>query len=116
MRLDAANDRAPFASPRLAARLDLAGGRAIRLAAGRSFRPPSFDDLFFPDVGGALGNPDLRPERALEVELGLSQTIGRAATLAASLFWREIDDLIDALIMADQAERLSTVTGGDDDA
>jgi peptide chain release factor 1 len=28
----------------------------------------------------------------------------------------EIDRLIDALIMADQAERLATLTGGDDDA
>jgi peptide chain release factor 1 len=42
--------------------------------------------------------------------------IGRTVHNIPSVMAGEIDDLIDALIMADQAERLSTVTGGDDDA
>jgi vitamin B12 transporter len=37
----------------------------------KSFRAPSFDELFFPDQGFARGNPDLRPERALVADGGL---------------------------------------------
>jgi len=41
--------------------------------------------------------------------------IGKTVHNIPSIMAGEIDDLIDALIMADQAERLSSVTGGDDD-
>ncbi len=42
--------------------------------------------------------------------------IGKTVHNIPSIMAGEIDDLIDALIMADQAERLSSVTGIDDDA
>ncbi|MFP5341458.1 MAG: peptide chain release factor 1 [Candidatus Limnocylindria bacterium] len=41
--------------------------------------------------------------------------IGRTVHNLPSIMAGEIDDLIDALIMADQADRLASVTGGDDD-
>jgi peptide chain release factor 1 len=41
--------------------------------------------------------------------------IGKTVHNIPSIMAGEIDDLIDALIMADQAERLSTVTGSDGD-
>jgi peptide chain release factor 1 len=41
--------------------------------------------------------------------------IGKTVHNIPNIMAGEIDDLIDALIMADQAERLSSVTGGDDD-
>jgi peptide chain release factor 1 len=41
--------------------------------------------------------------------------IGKTVHNIPNIMAGEIDDLIDALIMADQAERLSTVTGGDGD-
>lgn len=98
-RFDARSDGAPFLSPRLALRVDLPRSSNLRLAAGRSYRPPSFDDLFFPDVGGAVGNPGLRPESAFDAELGVSVAFGhppgaRRTSLAASLYEQHIDDLI----------------------
>jgi outer membrane cobalamin receptor len=93
-RLDASSDFAPFLSARLAVGLDLPAGHDVRLSAARSYRPPSFDDLFFPDVGGALGNPALRPERAFDLELGLGRTFGRRSAIRSSGFWQQIEDLI----------------------
>jgi outer membrane cobalamin receptor len=94
VRLDTQNDLPPLLSSRLALGVDLPAGYNLRLSAGRSYHPPSFDDLFFPDTGGALGNPDLEPERAFEVELGLGRAFGQRATLATHGFRQEIDDLI----------------------
>jgi outer membrane receptor protein involved in Fe transport len=39
--------------------------------AGTSYRPPTFDDLFWPATGMAVGNPDLRPERASDWDVGV---------------------------------------------
>jgi len=41
-------------------------------AYGTSFKAPSFNSLYFP----GFGNPDLRPERGRNAELGLSYTMG----------------------------------------
>jgi vitamin B12 transporter len=95
LRLDTQSDLDPFLSPRLALRLDLPGGHQLRFATGRAYRPPSFDDLFFAGRAGALGNPDLAPERALEVELGVERGLESVGgRIVASLFWQEIEDLI----------------------
>ncbi len=97
-RLDAASDAAPSLNPRLGLRVDLDHGLDLRLAAGRSYRPPSFDDLFFPDVGGAMGNPNLRPERALDLEMGVGGGFGRPprhdASFAVNAYRQQVDDLI----------------------
>ncbi len=102
-RLDVATEHAPIVSPRLAFVLALPGAGELRAAAGRAYRPPSFDDLFAADRGASVGNPALAPERATEIELGLARTFALAggagggaarARLAASAFHQEIVDLI----------------------
>lgn len=42
----------------------------IRAALARSYRVPSFQELFLPDKGYERGNPNLRPEEAWSVEVG----------------------------------------------
>ena len=37
----------------------------------RSYRVPDFDELFFPDKGFIRGNPNLRPERAWNADVGV---------------------------------------------
>jgi outer membrane receptor protein involved in Fe transport len=80
-------------SPRLLGRL--APGRALELraSAGRSFRPPSFDDLFLPARTTAAGNPYLKPERAVDADLGVTLTAGRWS-LSTTGFTSRITDLI----------------------
>ncbi len=72
----------------------------VRAALGTSFRAPSFDDLFWPATGLAIGNPDLRPERGDDWNLGVDWNTGAAAAntsrLRASLdlFEQRVRDLI----------------------
>jgi outer membrane receptor protein involved in Fe transport len=72
--------------------LPLAGPLSIRVSAGRTFRPPSFAELY---LSQALlrPNPDLRPERAVSVDAGL-RAGGRAALASVSAFVTRYDDLV----------------------
>ncbi len=55
----------------------------------RAFRAPDGTDRF-----GFGGNPDLKPEQAESVELGLRYELNAAQQLSANLFYSEIKDLI----------------------
>lgn len=45
-------------------------------------------------VGNVINNPDLKPERTTEYELGFKQKISRTSALSISAFYREIKDWI----------------------
>jgi len=68
---------------------ELARGLRLLAAAGTAFKAPTFDDLYNPWGG----NPELDPERARNVELGL-QTHGRAVDWSLALFQTDVDNLI----------------------
>lgn len=57
---------------------------------GTAFKAPSFNDLYFP----FFGNPDLQPETARSVELGLRHAPGSQWHWQAQLYRTRIDDLI----------------------
>ena len=61
-----------------------------RLSAGRSYRAPTFNELYYP----YMSNPDLKCERAWSGEAGLAYT-DDAISLSASGFARLIDDMIE---------------------
>ena len=65
----------------------------------KSFRVPNFDELFLPDKGFIRGNPDLRPEEALGVDVGFELALARlgpvdALRLQFSWFYNDIDNMI----------------------
>jgi vitamin B12 transporter len=61
-------------------------------AFGTAFKAPTLNELFFPD----FGNPDLDPEKSRSTEIGLAfQPVDASYALDASVFYTEIDDLID---------------------
>ncbi|OZI62623.1 TonB-dependent receptor domain-containing protein [Bordetella genomosp. 11] len=47
--------------------------RAIRATVGANtgFRAPNFNELYWPNDGGFVGNPDLKPETSRNIEAGL---------------------------------------------
>jgi outer membrane cobalamin receptor len=98
-RADAVEDLSPRATVRASATRTLAGdgdpGRwlAVRAGGGTAFRPPTFDDLFWPARASAAGNPDLEPERAWDVDVGLELAAPRARA-QVSAFHSRVDDLI----------------------
>jgi outer membrane cobalamin receptor len=83
-------------SPRASARYLIASsGTIIRVSAGRSFRAPTFNDLYWTDAYGNIGNPDLKPETAKEYEGSIEQPFGKKAGVKVTGFTRRVKDLID---------------------
>jgi len=66
---------------------------SFKANAGRSYRAPSFGELFFPNEGFIRGNPNLKPETAYDFDIGFILSHPRAA-LEVTYFRSHIDDLI----------------------
>ncbi|MBA7482353.1 Vitamin B12 transporter BtuB [subsurface metagenome] len=62
----------------------------VRGSIGKAFRAPTFNDLYWPQGG----NPDLKPETGWQVEIGGESEISNNFFIRASLFNREIKDMI----------------------
>lgn len=65
----------------------------LRAGGGSGFRPPTFDDLFWPARASAAGNPDLRPERAVDLDSGIGFERDDLR-LTANAFGSRVRDLI----------------------
>lgn len=63
---------------------------AFRAVVGTGFRAPSLFERF-----SAYGDPALKPEQSRSFELGVEKGFGARAQVKATLFYTEIDDLID---------------------
>ncbi|WP_299558395.1 TonB-dependent receptor [uncultured Sulfitobacter sp.] len=62
---------------------------ALRAVLGTGFRAPSLYERF-----SLYGDANLNPEESRSFELGVEKTYGGTATVKATLFYTEIDDLI----------------------
>ncbi|MBN1698194.1 MAG: TonB-dependent receptor [Spirochaetales bacterium] len=67
--------------------------QSIKGSFSRSFRAPTFNDLYWPADAFAEGNPDLAPEQGYEGDLGIC---GSAENIAYTcfFFFRYIDEVI----------------------
>jgi vitamin B12 transporter len=91
------------ASPRASARYLIKGtGTIFRASAGKSFRAPTFNDLYWPFRSSTFfgatyieqGNPALVPESAREYEGSIEQSLGKGNMLKVTGFRRKVDNLI----------------------
>lgn len=67
-------------------------------------RPPersnfSPTDYYFleQNIGGLLNNPDLKPEKTVDYEIGFAQTLSLKSALTISLFYKELRDMIQVM-------------------
>lgn len=88
------------ASPSLSAARRLGEGR-IYASATRSYRAPSYTETFYTDRAH-IGNPDLRSERAWQLESGASVPLA-GGRLDGAVFARRETDLVDYVRAADYA-------------
>ncbi|MFZ1470566.1 MAG: TonB-dependent receptor, partial [Paracoccaceae bacterium] len=85
-----------FTTGRLALSWRPADGTTLRAAVATGFRAPSIDERFgnYPGAFPFVGNPSVQPEESLSYELGVEQAFGGGATLSATLFQLDIENLI----------------------
>jgi outer membrane cobalamin receptor len=81
-------------NPRLGLLWRLPWETRLRASVGRSFRAPTFNDLYWPASPWTAGNPNLKPETAWNYELGLEKKLEQWAVAKIAGFYREVDDLI----------------------
>jgi vitamin B12 transporter len=92
LRYDEHSEFGGFPTGRVSAAYAVAADTVLRGSAGTGFRAPSNFELFDP----TYGNPDLDPETSQSADLGIEQGFaGGRGTVTATLFWLQIDDLID---------------------
>lgn len=61
-----------------------------------NFRPTDY--LFLEqNIGGLLNNPDLKPEKTIDYEIGFAQTLSLKSALTISLFYKELRDMIQVM-------------------
>ena len=76
-------------SPELALNYSLNNNLNLFAAAGKSFRPPTYMDLYYP----GFSNPDLKPEKSDSYEIGLKYN-DQSCSREITLYRREIEDMI----------------------
>lgn len=74
LRFDRYSDFGGALSPRIGTSLVLQDIESISFKANlaRSYRAPTLNDLYWPEDNYSLGNPNLRPERGVSFDIGLS--------------------------------------------
>lgn len=83
-------------SPTISISTSLAGGIRLRASYKDGFRAPTLNDLYYSRVG----NTSLRPEKARQLNLGLtwaSHGTGRDAELTADIYYNSVEDKIIAI-------------------
>lgn len=93
-RIDDYSNFGSEASPDASMLFSLNEETRIRARISRSFRAPTFNDLYWPDEGWVRGNPDLKPERGTTGEIGLESALGSFLSFGISGYRSEFDDLI----------------------
>jgi len=99
VRYDAPSDFGSEFSPRLSLSVSQAGllSTTLKTHVSKSYRAPSFNDLYWPRDAFAIGNPDLTPEKGLNFDIGLNIALPISflnTTAAVNFFQNEVDDLI----------------------
>ncbi|MCX5668871.1 MAG: TonB-dependent receptor [Candidatus Omnitrophica bacterium] len=60
----------------------------------RSYRVPTFNDLYWPNAAGMVGNPNLEPEKGITGELGVETKINKYLTSGLTYFRSDYKQLI----------------------
>jgi outer membrane receptor protein involved in Fe transport len=50
--------------------------------------------FFLQQIGGTINNPDLKPERTIDYQLGFKQRLNKSSALTISAFYRELRNMI----------------------
>lgn len=75
LRMDVATGFDPVLVPKLGVEVRPVEPLVVRANVGRAYRLPTFEELYY-DGGQVRGNPDLHPEDALSIDVGIGVDLG----------------------------------------
>lgn len=81
-------------SPKASFLIKLPYQSSLSMSAGKGFRVPAMNALYWPDTGWAAGNPDLRPEQSTEYECSIRKAFDTTGNLRIVAFEKRSKDLI----------------------
>lgn len=93
VRCDLYSDFPASLTYKLAAVARLSEQLSLKASAGRSYRAPTLNELYWPNDGMSEGNPDLSPESGYSGELGLSVAAGRLQANAFAFVRHVLDGI-----------------------
>ncbi|MBK7106989.1 MAG: TonB-dependent receptor [Ignavibacteriae bacterium] len=91
-------------SPRLGLSFPISDGGALRLSYGHFFQTPSYEKMFdnpvlphynqFSIANRTIGNPNLKPEKTVQYEIGVQQALTQELSMELSVYYKDIRDLL----------------------
>jgi len=81
-------------NPSLSLFYELQPETKLHFMVSRSFRAPTFNDLYWPDEGWAVGNPLCRPEKSINAEVGIDTKINSFITTSLIYHHSDYNQLI----------------------
>lgn len=81
-------------SPKASFLVKLPNQTNISLSAGKGFRVPAMNALYWPDTGWAVGNPNLKPEQSTEYEGCIQKFFANTGNVKLVAFEKRVKDLI----------------------
>lgn len=95
-------------SPRLGLSYQLGEAALLRFSYGHFFQMPPLSYLYANptfqvspfDLGTKMGNPNLKPQKTVQYEVGLWQQIGNGMSVEVAVYYRDIYDLLGTKIVS----------------
>lgn len=92
----------PRLSPRLSLSFPITAQGIIRFSYGHFYQNPTYSSIYrnprFEDIGfldiPTFGNPNLKPERSIQYEMGLQQQLGENFKADLTVFYKDVSNLI----------------------
>jgi len=91
-------------SPRFGLSFPISEKGAMRLSYGHFFQAPSFEKMYqnpvlehynqFSIMEQSIGNPNLKPEKTIQYEVGLQQELTDGLALELTVYYKDIRDLL----------------------
>lgn len=94
LRLDDYSNFGSNASPSVSLLYKLRGEARLHFLIARSFRAPTFNDLYWPLAGGAEGNQNLQPEKGITFEMGIEKKFSQFFKAGFTYFRSDYEQLI----------------------
>lgn len=96
-------------NPQVGAFFATPGGGQLRATASRKTRLPAIKDRYSYRFGSAVPNPDLKAEQATTIEGGFSGPVGRYSSASVTMFYADVDDLVQAFFLQPNIFQLQNV-------